>query len=334
MTLHQFTIFAAIAKHRNLTNASEELHITQPGISHQMRLLEEEYGVKLYTRTARGVDLTDAGRRFLLAITPILEQVRTLKPASLTVSARDPERLAIGGTHSLSRCLLPSILSRYKQSRPAMQIDFRTNSGTEIERLILNQSIEIALTTRPPKSPLIVAEPFRRLRVGFIASRHHRFASARAIALGDLERTPLLVRSTAGRDGTIMNQLKNVLDQRSVKLTISMRFESVSAMMEAVHRNMGIAVTYEDNVRRDEVDEVKVLKVRGLNLEGQSQIIYLNHKPLSKPAAEFLELLRKSRPEKDKTEHEFWGTRRFSSIGFALCCSARLLIEIASLLFL
>jgi DNA-binding transcriptional LysR family regulator len=331
VTLHQFAIFAAIGKHRNLTNASQELHITQPGISHQMRLLEEEYGVKLYTRAARGVELTDAGRHFLVAITPILEQVRTLKPASLTVSARDPERLAIGGTHSLSRVLLPSILSRYKQSRPAMEIDFRTNNATEIERLILNQSIEIALTTRPPKSPLIVAEPFRRQRVGFVVSRHHRLATARAISLRDLERTPLLVRSTGGHDGTIINQLKNLLEQRGIKVTISMRFESVSAMMEAVRRNMGIAVTYEDNVRHD---EVKIVNVRGLKLQGQSQIIYLNLKPLSKPAAEFLELLRNSRAEKDKTEHQLSGTRRFNSIGFALCFSAHLSIDTVSLFFL
>jgi DNA-binding transcriptional LysR family regulator len=300
VTLHQFTIFVAIAKHRNLTKASEELRITQPGVSQQMRLLEEEYGAKLYTRTARGVEVTEAGRRFLIAISPILEQVRKLRVApSPAVMTTDPDRLAVGGTHSLSTILLPAMLSRFKQSRPTIQIDFRTNNATEIERLILKHSVEIALTTRLPKSPLVVVEPFRQERVGLVVSRRHPLARARELSLRDLERTPLLVRATGGRDGTTIHQLKNLLEQQGVRPTIGMRFESISAMMEAVQRNMGIGVTYEDNVRRG---EFKFIKLRALKLEGHSYIVYLNDRPLSKPAIDFLDLLRTSRPEKRQSK--------------------------------
>jgi DNA-binding transcriptional LysR family regulator len=302
VTLHQFTIFVAIAKYGNLTKASHELRITQPGVSQQMRLLEEDYGAKLYYRTARGVKLTDAGRRFLVAISPILEQVRKLRTANPIVSAPDPERLIVGGTHSLSTILLPSLLSRFKQSRPTMEIDFRTNNATEIERLILKHSVEIALTTRLPKSTSIVVEPFRQERVGFVVSRRHPLARAREVSLRDIEHTPLLVRATAGRDGTTVTQLKNLLEQRGIKVAIGMRFESISAMMEAVQRNMGLGITYEDNVRRD---EVKVIKVRGLKLEGHSYIIYLNDQTLPKPAADFLNLLRSSRSEAHKAKTRF-----------------------------
>jgi DNA-binding transcriptional LysR family regulator len=152
MTLHQFTIFAAIAKHGSLTRASQELHITQPCVSHQMRLLQEKYGAKLYTRAGNGVDLTNAGRHFLAAVSPILEQVRRLETSGKAV-APDPDLLVVGGTYSSSTILLPSLLSRFKKSHPEMQIDFRTNNGLEIEHLLLKGSIEIcnhdALTEIP-----------------------------------------------------------------------------------------------------------------------------------------------------------------------------------------
>ena len=240
------------------------------------------------------------GWSFLAAISPILEQVRKLKAASgPTARAYCYERLAIGGTYSLSTNLLPSLLSRFKKSRPTVEIDFRTNNATEIERILLKHSIEIALTTRPPKSPLITVEPFRRERLEFFVSRRHPLALMREVSLRDIERIPFLVRTSGGRDGTTIIHLKNMIERRGFKVIIGMRFESPNAMMEAVQRNMGIGFVYEDNLNRD---EFKVIKIRGLTLEGQSHILYLNDKSLSKPAADFLELLRRSRPEAQKTK--------------------------------
>jgi hypothetical protein len=87
--------------------------------------------------------------------------------------------------------------------------------------------------------------------------------------------------------------LKDFSEQKGIKLTIGMRFESISAMLEAVQRNMGIAVSYEENIRSA---ELKFLKIRGLHLDGHSYIVYANNKRLSKSAFDFLDLLRRSRP--------------------------------------
>jgi LysR family transcriptional regulator, low CO2-responsive transcriptional regulator len=298
MTLHQFTIFAAIAKHGSLTKASQELHITQPCVSHQMRLLQEHYRVKLYTRTARGVDLTDAGRRFLKAVSAILEQVRELESSFGKPAATDPDLLAVGGTYSPSTFLLPSLLSRFRKSHSQTEVDFRTNNGLEIERLLLKQTIEIAVTTRSPKSPRIMPEPFRRERLAFVVARRHPLARERQVSLRDVERTPFLVRTSGGRDGTAVNRLKSLIEEKGINVTIGMRFESPSAMQEAIKRKIGIGIMYKDVARYYlKRSEFKEIKVRGLKLEGQSYIVYLNDKPLSKAAHDFLKLLRSSASE-------------------------------------
>ena len=300
MTLHQFTIFAAIAKHGSLTKASQELHITQSCVSQQMRLLQEEYGAKLYNRAARGIDLTIAGRHFLVAILPILEQVRRLKTSSGKAVAPDADLLIVGATYSSSTILLPSLLSRFKKSHPGMQIDFRSNNGAEIERLLLKEKIEIALTTRPPSSPRIMAEPFRRERLALIVSRLHPLARARKVGLQDIERTPLLVRASGGRDGTTVKRLVSLMETKRIKVTIGMRFESPSAMKEAIQRNMGIGLLYEDVARYNlQRHEFKEIRIRGLKMAGQSYIVYLKERLLSKAADDFLNLLR-SRASKRK----------------------------------
>jgi DNA-binding transcriptional LysR family regulator len=298
MTLHQFMIFVAIAKHRNLTKASQELRVSQPSVSQQMKLLQGYYGTELYRRTAKGVELTEAGTRFLIAIRPILYQVDKLKNLSAaSLVRREPERLVVGGTHSPSAVVLPLLLARLKKIYPAAEISLRTNNGTEIERLLLKGQIEIALTTGFPKSPRIVAEHFRREKMILIASRRHPLARTHQVSLRDIQSTPFLIRSSGGRDGATARRLKAIEEQEGIKLTIGMRFESPNAVKEAVQRNMGIGVVYEDIVRYElRRGELKALRIRGLNLEGQTSIIYLNDRPLSKEAEEFLKLLRRSRP--------------------------------------
>jgi LysR family transcriptional regulator, low CO2-responsive transcriptional regulator len=295
MTLHQFTIFAAIAKHGSLTRASQQLHLTESCVSQQMRLLQEEYRARLYNRVARGVELTNAGRNFLTAIMPILEQVSRLTTSSGKAVTPDADLLVVGATYSTSTILLPSLLSRFKKSHPGIQIDFRSNNGAEIERLLLKEKIEIAVTTRLPSSRRIMAEPFRRERLVLVVSRSHPLARAREIALHDIECTPLLVRSSGGRDGATVKRLKSLLEEKGIKVNIGMRFESPSAMKEAIQRKMGIGLLYEEVARYNlERHQFKEIKIRGLKLEVDSCIVYLKEKPLSKAADEFLKLLRSS----------------------------------------
>jgi len=79
MTLHQLKIWTTIARHLSITKAAEELHIRQPSVTQQIKLLEKEYGVRLYNVNGRGVELTPAGRLSLKYAKKILSQVDNLK---------------------------------------------------------------------------------------------------------------------------------------------------------------------------------------------------------------------------------------------------------------
>ena len=82
MTLNQFSSFAAVAKHLNLTKASAELRVSQPSLSLQLKQLEDHHGTKLYRRLSKGIEITEAGQVLLRKIMPILDQVASWKRVS------------------------------------------------------------------------------------------------------------------------------------------------------------------------------------------------------------------------------------------------------------
>src|SRR3989304_3744965 len=156
MTLNQFTFFAAIAKHGSLTGASRELRISQPSVSQQLRFLERDYGVKLYRRNGRGIDLTEAGRFFLSRITPILKQVAQIKSNfPRTAARRESGRLKVGGTYNASTLLLPALAARFKKRHPQAEVELRTVNVPQLEQLAANAQIEIGVSTHAPRHPAL-----------------------------------------------------------------------------------------------------------------------------------------------------------------------------------
>lgn len=160
MTLNRFRLFTAVARHLNVTKTSEELHVSQSSISQHLKLLQKEYGVKLYSKVAQGIELTQAGRIFLNNARAILMQIEDLKK---NLSAGLPETqarsLTVGGSYAPSASFLPSLLAVFKKSHPLVQLTLRTSSSHAIERMVLESEAEIALITKTPRSPHITMEP-------------------------------------------------------------------------------------------------------------------------------------------------------------------------------
>ena len=99
MTLHQLKIFQSVGTLLNITKASEILHISQPSVSQQLKLLEEEFGTKFFARLSQGVELTHEGKQFLDAVSPILAQAELVEKTF----KRNPNRavlLKIGGSRA------------------------------------------------------------------------------------------------------------------------------------------------------------------------------------------------------------------------------------------
>jgi DNA-binding transcriptional LysR family regulator len=295
MTLQQFKIFATAAKHGNVTRASKELHITQPSVSQQLRILEQNYRVKLYKRVGTGIELTKKGRGFLRSVQVILKQYDRLKNRFGVDELAEENSLSLGGSRGPAALFLPSVLSSFKRRHGKVNVSLTSDKRKSIEKLILASKIDIALVTTPPDSPEITHRPFRRERWVVFARPGHPLARKPRPDLHDLSGAPLILRRGTGSRNSVDGVVKQIR-RRNVKPSKILRYDSPDEVKNAVRNNKGVGILFHDLVAADvRRGQFKIINVPRIRLNGRSFVMYHGDKPLSNPARDFISLLRKSR---------------------------------------
>ncbi len=122
MELRQLRYFVAVAQQRNFTRAAEILNITQPPLSRQIQLLEEELGVALFHRSSRPVRLTDGGRLFYEQALQVLGRIDQMVASTRRAGLREKQVLSIGFVASMLYAGLPALIGRLRQSAPELDI--------------------------------------------------------------------------------------------------------------------------------------------------------------------------------------------------------------------
>jgi LysR family transcriptional regulator, transcriptional activator of the cysJI operon len=300
MTFTQFTAFAAVAKHLNVTKAANMLHVSQPSLSKHLKALEENFSLRLFTRHAKGITLTGDGYEFLRDIEPILTQLEKINHRYLNGSAKKPSgSLRVGGTYGPASRILPSLLTVFKKTHPEVDVTLRANSNRVIHNLILNGTLELGVCSRAPRFPELCSEPYVSLKMVAFAAPNDALAKRKELSLSDLKDIPLIIRTDRGNQSTSYLTL-SALRRQGYELNIAMRCESAEAIKRAVSQRLGIGFLYYDAVR-DSIEQgsFKRVNIRGLQMESQTHIIYHNQRPLSPHAEEFLKLLRDWRDQQN-----------------------------------
>jgi DNA-binding transcriptional LysR family regulator len=292
MTLKQLMIFAAVARHLNVTRASQELHVSQPSVSQHLKLLEENYKAKLFHKSRQGIVLTGPGNLLLTKIIPILTLVDELGRIFANGSKdSEVESLVIGGTYGPSALLLPSLMAIFQRNYPRVELILRSTNRPAMERLVLSSEVDIALVTGRPTSSNLIVEPYRKEKLVAFVARNHAVANKRELSLVDFARVPLVIHGRKNSSNTVVSTLRD-LQRRGLDPVVAVRCESPDAVKTAVRKKIGIGILYQDAVRHDLANgEFIVVKLRGLKFESESFVIWHRDKSPSAAALGFLRLL-------------------------------------------
>lgn len=294
LTLHQLKIFSSVARLLNVTKASAELHISQPSVSQQLKLLQEEFGAKLYEKNSRGIQLTEEGRAFLKEVKPILLQVEKLKRI-FRPSPGEARLLTVGGSHGPSASFLPWLLSIFRETHPHVQLILRTDTSYVMEQLVQNSNIELALITTPSHFPSLIYQPCSRVNLVAFQSAKHPLVKKEELTLMDLTQIPLVIKKGKPYESRTRRFL-NRLEKKGLHPNVVMECESVEAVKAAVRTGVGIGILSGDLVEPDiHRGDLKPVTIRELKMEISSFIIYEKERPLSAHAQEFLTLVRQWR---------------------------------------
>jgi DNA-binding transcriptional LysR family regulator len=292
MSLRQFTAFATVASHLNITKAAQALRMSQPSLSKLLKGLEENYKISLFTRTGKGIELTDDGVEFLRHVEPILEQFQILEERfSKNSQSKRSAPLRVGGTYALSSSILSSLLAIFKKRFPDVEVVLRSNMAGILEQMILKGQLDIALTSILPRSPELTVEFCVPLRLVAFAAKSYPITNHKKLSVADLGKVPLIIRDDGNRLGTTETSLLE-LRSSGYRPNIVMRCESPEAVKTAVSKKLGVGILYHDALKDALArGSFKKLQVSGLSIEEKTYIVGHKQRGLSSSGDAFVKLL-------------------------------------------
>lgn len=278
VTLRQMRVFAAVARHLSFTRAARELHLTQPAVSQQVKLLEQEIGLPLFEQIGRKVHLAPAGAELLRYTDQAMELLREAGESLSAMRGLKRGILKLGAV-STAKYFAPSLLSAFTPAYPEVTIKFAVGNREEIIQQLAANEIDLVIMGRPPRELETVAEPFAKHPLVLIASPTHPLACSRRIRLKQLATEHFLIREEGS--GTRAS-MERVFRERGVPFRVSMEVSSNETIKQAVMADMGISFISSHTVGLElAAGKLVVLDVVGLPIVRDWYVIHLRDKRLA-----------------------------------------------------
>jgi LysR family cys regulon transcriptional activator len=242
MKLHQLRYLCEIARQGlSFSAAAGALHTSQPGISKQIRLLEEELGVDLFIRNGnRIVEMTEPGRRIVGIASLVLRELDDVKSAAREFTDGDTGRLNVAATFTFARYILPGVFRRFVARYPRVEVNLMQGSPSHVSRLAAAGEADIALTTRPAEeyAELLFLEYSKLPRV-LVVPRGHPLLREKRVTLKAISSYPLITLDASSHGQSKMRELfaSSGLEPRVVFSGVDV--DVVKAFVEA---GLGVAV--------------------------------------------------------------------------------------------
>jgi DNA-binding transcriptional LysR family regulator len=289
ITLRQLQVFAKVAETGSYTRASEQLFLTQPAVSQQVRQLTETVGEPLFDTIGRRTFLTPAGEELLSAWRGIQLQWQQFEENLQATRSLHRGTLRLAAV-STAKYFVPRVLGPYCAQHPGIDVKLEVaNRDRLIERMQANLDDMYVMTT-PPGDMDLTCDSFLDNPLVAIAPATHPLADAGLLKLQDLAEERFIMREQGS--GTRI-AIENYLSQQGATLNVRMELGSNEAIKQAVAGGMGLSILSRHTLHRDPLleNEVVVLQVEGFPLMSRWQVVRLQQRRPSRAAEAFLELL-------------------------------------------
>ena len=195
MNLQQLRYVSEVARRNlNVSEAAEALHTSQPGVSKQIRALEEELGAAIFVRQGRRFTaLTDAGREIVAAVDRILAEVANLKAVGEEFAHHAKGSLAVAVTHTQARYALPSVVTAFKKRFPEVRLKLLQGNPHQLARMVVAGEADVAIATEAlDEYPELVTVPCYQWHHSVVVPRGHALVREKPLTLEAIARYPLV----------------------------------------------------------------------------------------------------------------------------------------------
>lgn len=289
MNLHHLAVFHAIAKAGSVAAAAQELHISQPAISRELKTLENRLGVTLFDRMPRGMRLTEAGKVLDGYAVRIFALERAAETALADISGLSGGSLMLGASNTIGTYLLPVWLAAFRKLHPLVSLGIDIVNTETVARGIAEFRYELGFVEGPVAGTGFSVTVLREDRIVAVVAPDHHWAGSKRISPRALADTPSLMRESGSGTRDIVEQ---AFAQRGLQLQQLMEIGNSEAVKRAAIAGAGVAWLSELSVSDAlQAGQLVVLNTPGLALRRTLHSLRLRDRALSPSTQAFVELI-------------------------------------------
>ncbi|KIO49629.1 LysR family transcriptional regulator [Nitrosospira sp. NpAV] len=290
-TLRQLEVFETIARLGSFTRAAEELFLTQPTVSMQIKKLTDAVGLTLFEQVGKKIYLTDAGRALHQTCRDIFEHLARFEMVAADMKGLKAGKLRLAVV-TTAKYFAPRLLGMFCQQYPGVEVSLKVaNRECLLERLADNQD-DLYILGQPPEEVDAVAQAFLENPLVVLAPINHPLANKKRISLKRIAEEPFLSREPGS--GTRI-ATERIFSEQGLKLKIRMELGSNEAIKQTIIGGLGISVLSHHTLGLDaSMGQLAVLDVEGFPIHRHWYYAYPSGKQLSIVAQAFLGYLQQA----------------------------------------
>lgn len=283
-TLRQLRVFESAARHLSLTRAAEELHLTAPAVSIQVKQLEGHAGAALFERAGRRLRLTQEGEEVLLHARGILGHIRAAEEAIAELGSLERGLLDVAVINAGDH-FFPWIVAAFRRLHPGIRVRLTVQNRDELLARLAALDTDLAVISQPPDEPGHVATAFAPHPHVIAAAPGHPLAGKRRIALGRIAREPILTRERGSSTRLAMDQ---AFAEAGIVPRIEMEIAANETIKQAAAAGLGVGFLSAHALRQElALGSLVILDVEGFPVMRQWYVVRRSDRRLPRIAQAF-----------------------------------------------
>ena len=287
-TFRQLVLLEAVARNSSFTRASEELHLTQPAVSTQIKQLEEEVGMPLFEHLGKKIFLTAAGREMYEFSRTIAQQFTDIRTVLAEIKGIQRGNLDIAVT-STAKYFAPYLLAAFCKKHVGITVNLNVTNRETILAELTNNVPDMAIMGSPPKGMPLVANSFMSNPLVVIAPPDHPLIGSGQIPLHKLLEETFIVRE---RGSGTRTAIEHFLEQRGQTMNTTMEMSRNEAIKHAVMAGLGLGIVSLHTLEMEfKLGRLTVLNVEGFPIHRDWYVVHREGKRFSAAAQAFKEFV-------------------------------------------
>jgi DNA-binding transcriptional LysR family regulator len=264
----RLVVFRAVAEQRSFRKAADELYLTQPAVSLQIKALEEDLGVQLFDRAGAHIALTAAGSVLLDYAQQVHSLLDQAEDSIAALAGEHAGQLALGASTTIAQYVLPRLLGEFTREHPRVLPTLVSGNTEHIVAAVESHRIALGFIEGPAQSRDVATSPFLIDELVLIVPAAHEWAERASIPAADLASAPLLVRERGSGTRRVLELALERHGLRRKSLRIVMELDSTEAIKSAVEAGLGVGFISRWAIAKDARlgSAFKIVEVEGLRV--------------------------------------------------------------------